>query len=143
MSQRKQQRNDEIIRMHEQGAPLATLASQFGLSEGRIRAIVEAYGPLESLKKRLRSIYGTRPALSSLPDDAPLDVLLLYDADAFAWSRLLKRLSSLEPPVRNLGDLRQLPKRRLLRLPHIGPRTLAALKLLFPDPRRSKQRAAR
>lgn len=143
MSQRKQQRNDEIIRLHAQGASPASLASEFGISEGRIRAIVEAYGPLESLKRRMRAVYGTRPALNALPDDAPLDVLLLYDADAFSWSRLLKRLGALDPPVRNLGDLRQLPKRRLLHLPHIGPRTLAALKLLFPAPRRARQRAAK
>lgn len=140
MTKRKHQRNHQIIRLHEQGASLASLANQFGISEGRVRSIIELDSPLESLKNGLRATYGNHPNLDALPDETPIDILLLHDTNAFSSRGLLKRLRSYDPPIRDLGDLRRTPKRRLLAVPRIGPHTLAALKDLCSAPRRRKRR---
>jgi hypothetical protein len=139
MPRRKHHRNHEIIRLHEQGASLASLASQFGLSEGRIRSIIEINGPVELLKSELRAAYGDHPNLDALPDETPIDILLLHETDDVSSRGLLNRLKSFEPPIRHLGDLRRMSKRRLLAVPRIGPRTLAALRDLCSPPRRSKR----
>ena len=140
MKNRKHHRNHQIIRLREQGASLASLADQFGVSKGRIGSILEIDGPLESLKSRLRAVYGNDPNLDVLPDETPIDILLLHDTNEFSPRGLLNRLRSYDPPIRDLGDLRRTPKRRLLAVPGIGPQTLARLKDLCSAVRRSKRR---
>ena len=140
MPNRKHHRNHQIISLHERGAPLASLAKQFGISEGRTRQIIEVHGPLESLKDELRATYGDRPDLYALADETPIDVLLLHDTDDFSWESLLRRWRSFEIPIHTLGDLRRTPKRRLRALPRIGPHTFETLNALCARPRGSKQR---
>ena len=140
MAKRKHHRNHQIVHLHGQGASLASLANQFGISEGRIRSIIELDNPIESLKNGLRAAYGSHPNLHALPDETPIDILLLHDSNEFSLRGLLKRLRSYDPPIRDLGDLRRTPKRRLLAVPRIGPQTLAALKNLFSAARPSKRR---
>ncbi|MET0651395.1 MAG: hypothetical protein ABWY63_02670 [Hyphomicrobiaceae bacterium] len=143
MPKRKQHRNYEIIRLHAHGASLASLASQFDLSEGRIRTIIEVDGPVELLKNELRAAYGDHPNLNALPDETPIDILLLHDTDDVSSRGLLNRLKSYEPQIRDLGDLRRMSKRRLLAVPRIGPRTLAALRdLCSPLPRWKRRKPA-
>ena len=139
MPKRKQHRNYEIIRLHSHGASLASLASQFDLSEGRIRSIIEVDGPVELLKDELRAAYGDHPNLNALPDETPIDILLLHDTDDVSPRGLLNRLRSYDPEIRDLGDLRRMSKRRLLAVPRIGPRTAAALRDLCSPQRRSKR----
>ncbi len=97
MPKRKQHRNHEIIRLHAHGASLASLASQFDLSEGRIRSIIEVDGPVELLKDELRAAYGDHPNLNALPDETPIDILLLHDTADVSPRGLLNRLRSYEP----------------------------------------------
>jgi hypothetical protein len=139
MTKRKQDRNSQIIRLHEQGASLTSLASEFGLSEGRIRSIIDVDGPVESLKNELRSAYGNQPDLYALPDETPIDILLLHDTEEVSSRGLLNRLKSYDPQMRVLGDLRRMSKRSLLAVPRVGPRTLAAIRDLCSPPRRSRR----
>jgi hypothetical protein len=140
MKNRKHHRNHQIIRLREQGASLASLADQFGISKGRIGFILALDGPLESLKNELRAIYGNDPNLDALPDETPIDILLLHDTNDVSSRGLLRRLRSYDSPIRDLGDLRRTSKKRLLAVPGIGPRTVAALKKLCSAPRRSMRR---
>ena len=140
MKNRKLHRNHQIIHLREQGATLANLADQFGISKGRIGSILQIDGALESLKNGLRAVYGNNPSLDTLPDETPIDVLLLHDTNEVLSRSLLRRLRSYDPPIRDLGDLRRTSKRRLLAVPGIGPRTLAVLKSLCSARRRSKRR---
>jgi len=71
---------------------LANLADQFGISKGRIGSILQIDGALESLKNGLRAVYGNNPNLDALPDETPIDVLLLHDTNEVLSRSLLRRL---------------------------------------------------
>src|SRR5262245_39287613 len=118
----KRERNAAIITLLKKGRRSSDLASQFNLSCGRVRQIAISHEPLERRRSQLKKKYGLHPRVDQLPDDTPVDVLILCESSIQHWEARIGQLHRASTPIRTLGDLRSTTNPRLLREPHIGAR---------------------
>jgi hypothetical protein len=128
----KRERNAVIITLLKKGRSVSDLASQFNLSPGRVRQIAISHEPLERRRSQLKKKYGPHPRIDKLPDDTPVDVLILCKADIHHWEARVGQLHDASMPIRTLGDLRSTTRPRLLREPRIGARMVAELRAHCP-----------
>jgi len=135
----KRERNAAIITLLKKGRRSSDLASQFNLSCSRVRQIAISYEPLERRRSQLKKKYGAHPTVDRLPDDAPVDVLILCQSSIQHWEARVRQLYRASTPIRTLGDLRSTTSARLLREPHIGAMMVAELRAHCPF-RRGRKR---
>ena len=78
-------RNEVIVRLAKKGTSANDIAAQFAISPARVRAIVKRDAQLERRRVKLKKKYGGRPKIEKLPDEAPIDVLVLCEFSDAAW----------------------------------------------------------
>ena len=139
----KRERNAAIITLLKKGRRASDLAEQFDLSRGRVRQIAISHEPLERRRSQLKKKYGPHPRVDKLPDDTPVDVLILCEANIQHWEARVRQLHRASTPIRTLGDLRSTTSPRLLREPHIGARMVAELRAHCPFRRGRKKLSKR
>jgi hypothetical protein len=135
----KRERNAAIIRLLNKGKKPSDLALLFNLSPGRVRQIGVSHESLEKRRVQLKKKYGPRPAVDKLPDDTPVDVLILCDGDINNWDARVRNLRYASTPIRTLGDLRSTTAPRLLREPQMGAGMVAQLRAYCPFRHRRKK----
>jgi hypothetical protein len=135
----KRERNTAIITLLKKGRRASDLASQFNLSRGRVRQIAVSHEPLERRRSELEKKYGSHPRVDKLPDDTPVDVLILCEANIPHWEARVRQLHRASTSIRTLGDLRGTTSPRLLRERHIGARMVAELRAHCPFRRGRKK----
>jgi hypothetical protein len=133
------ERNAAIVTLLKKGRRASDLAAQFNLSCGRVRQIARSQAPLERRRSQLKKKYGAHPRIDELPDDTPVDVLILCEANIPYWEARVRQLHRASTPIRTLGDLRSATSPRLLREPHFGPRMVAELRVHCPFRRGRKK----
>jgi hypothetical protein len=135
----KRERNAAIIALHNKGKSPSDIALLFNVSRGRIHQIVVAYESREKRRAELKERYGTRPKIDQLPDDTPIDVLILCKPKIPSWEVRVSQLPYASTPIKTLGDLRRTSGPKILRVPHIGPMMLTELRALCPFRRGAKK----
>src|SRR5262245_39806849 len=123
----------------QKGRRASDLASQFNLSRGRVRQIAVSREPVERRRSQLEKKYGSHPRVDKLPDDTPVNVPILCEANIQHWEARVRQLHRASTPIRTLGDLRSTTSARLLREPHIGAMMVAELRAHSPF-RRGRKR---
>jgi hypothetical protein len=110
----------------------AQIATQFDITPCRVRQIVASNQSLRERLAQLKREYGPRPSIESLPDETPIDVLILCEATIHGWWTRVSHLAFTSLELRTLGDLRRTSDAQLLAEPKIGKRTVEQLRLFCP-----------
>jgi hypothetical protein len=135
------ERNAEIIRLAKAGQRAATIARDFGMKPGRVREIIDTAKRRETYRAKLIARYGANPDIAALPDDTPIDVLVLCDGNIRGWQTRVSQLAWLPPkPVATLGALRNATDARLRRRSFVGPKLLDELRRFCSSPNAGKTR---
>jgi hypothetical protein len=132
MPRQKGDRNSTIVRLLRSGGSPSAIANQFNVSPGRVTQIVAANDALDRLRAVLQKKYGARPNIRQLADQAPIEVLILCDADMHGWAVRVKSLRQAAPPIKTIGNLRRMTDAELLRIPGVGTRMLHELRSFCP-----------
>jgi len=132
-------RNEVIVRLAKKGTSANDIAAQFAISPARVRAIVKRDAQLERRRVKLKKKYGGRPKIEKLPDEAPIDVLVLCEQRTVGWAARVRKLTRTSLQLRTLGDLRHTRDIELLTEPRIGVRFLAELRTFCAYRRPQKQ----
>jgi len=136
MMKNKEERNFSIVDLSKKGMNPADIGARFDVSASRVHQIIARHRLSGKRRAQLRKKYGVHPEIGELPDNAPLDVLILCDAKFHGWDT---RVRHLHHAVKTLGELRRMSDQELLRLPHIGAKMFAQLRL-FCSVRNSRYR---
>jgi hypothetical protein len=130
MSRLSTKRNKRIIHALRRGKSTAEVGASFGLTPLRVRQIAAAYGARELRREELIKRFGERPTFDTLPNSAPIDVLMLSGTRMHGWHKRLALLR--QCGITTLGRLRTTPNAELLNQPKVGERMLAKLRSICP-----------
>ena len=127
-------RNDTIVRLYRSGTRTVDLARQFKISRHRVHQIIDEAKRREADRAELEGKYGSRPKITALPDETPIEVLCLCAAHMHG---LLVRIGHLQfpqyiEPIQTLGDLRRMTDAELLKEPNVGKKMLGELRRFYP-----------
>jgi Homeodomain-like domain len=125
----QEERNFSMVQLSNKGMSPADIGARFNVSPSRVFQIIARYRLSEKRRTQLKKRYRAHPKIGELPDNAPLDVLILCDANIHGWEA---RVRHFHHAVETLGELRRMSDQELLRLPHIGEKMFAQLRLFCP-----------
>lgn len=80
-----------IVRLAKKGMSANDIAAQFAISPARVHAIVKRDAQLERRRVKLKKKYGGRPKIEKLPDEAPIDVLVLCEQRTVGWAARVRK----------------------------------------------------
>jgi DNA-binding CsgD family transcriptional regulator len=127
-----EQRDAEIKELHNSGVPTGEIARQFGVTPGRVKQIITRDEFRANHRAALIQRYGRHPKLSSLPDETPLEVMILCDGKVQAWATRVMHLAFANPPIATLGDLRRASDTELLAVDGVGKKLVVELRRFCP-----------
>jgi hypothetical protein len=128
-SRYQRERNSSIIRLSESGDTVASIARRYHITSCRVRQIIANGRLLEHRRAELERVYGPCPRIEALPDDTPVEVLVLRQANIHGWAVRVMNLRYTSLRIKTLGNLRQATDSQLLREPNIGKQMVAQLRL--------------
>jgi hypothetical protein len=126
-------RNAAIIQLHQSGTRQSDIASRFKISRYLVRELIKKSEREKTRRTELEKKYGRQPDIAALPDNTPIEVLLLCNAKISGWAVRIGHLEqpyhpSDRPPIRTLGDLRHMTDAQLLDEPNLGRKMLSELR---------------
>jgi hypothetical protein len=131
-TRRQQERNSLIVKLFKSGQSQTAIARDFKLASSRVSKIISTTDRIAERRAQLEERYGAHPNIEGLPDDTPVDVLLLCDDDFQGWSVRVTNLPRMTLRMSTLGDLRRTEDSQLLREPRIGKRIVRRLRIFCP-----------
>ena len=114
------QRNTAIMKRFSAGDTVASIARHFTITPERVRQIVYRLSRRDAEQSKLQKQYGEKPSIATLPDETPIEVLVLLPTKVHGWAVRLRQLQYWEPPITTLGDLRSMTNAQLFRIPNVG-----------------------
>jgi hypothetical protein len=118
----------------------ADIARQLRIRPERVREIIKRDEHRKQRLAELEAKYGKRPKVATLPDDAPLEVLILCEGRVQGWTTRVRHLANgtyHHAPIATLGDLRRTSDAQLLKAGNVGKKLVGELRRHCPGERPS------
>lgn len=125
-------RNADIVRRSQAGETAAALAQRYGVSRERIREIVQRAKTRKDRIDALRELYGDRPNIKTLPDETPVEALILMPSNLHGWAGRIHDLRYTDLQIVTLGGVRSATDKQLQAIPNVGKRFIEELRRYCP-----------
>lgn len=126
-------RNAAIIRQREAGTSVRALAERYGVSQERVRQIIDLARSRDRETAELRTRFGEHPDIRNLPDDTPIEVMMIMPSKLHGWQVRLHNLRYSELEITTLGGLRAASDRQLKDIPNVGKVFIRELRKYCPE----------
>ncbi len=132
LGEETRRRNAAIVRRHKAGETVASLANHYGVSIERIRQIIKLARLRAEQTEGLHARFGEKPDVQNLPDDTPVEVLMVMPSKLHGWRTRIHNLRYSELEITTLGHLRRASDRQLQGIPNVGRAFIRELRRYCP-----------